>query len=853
MSRTRAASPALHILFFLSGAAALGYQLVWSKMFSTGLGHEMPAVLAIICAFMAGMALGAAVIDRFIPRNSRAGFWLCGLELTIGAWAILVSFAVPRVNELVLQLIGLDPPALKHWTIAFVIPALTLLPATMAMGATLPAMEKFLSVSAPQNESIGSVYAANTFGAVAGTLLAPYVLMPALGLSKAGWVLATMNGLVAVSALFLSRTSDETAAPAQATTYRNSFLDWRLRVTFLLTGLLGIGYETTGVRVLSQVLKNTVFTYAAVLAVFLLGTAAGAAAYHRWWRKREPQQLISTLLCGTALACFGGILLMTRAPSFYRFTHKLGDSRMAVLIAELLTSVLAFTLPTFCMGATFSHLAQMARATRGHIGTAVALNTIGAALAPVVFGVILVPLIGTKWTLLLVGLGYALLLPAKPNLKLATAAIGVCACASFTDLRIISVPAGGQIVDFREGVMASVAVVAEGTNRTLRVDNSFQMGGTAAADTEYRQAHIPLLLHPAPQRALFLGVGTGISFGAASLYPELKADGVELVPEVAAVMSVFASKNFSPQQQPNLKLHVADARRFVRSSREQYDVIIGDLFHPYRDGAGALYTREHFAAVRARLAANGLLCQWLPLHQLDDPTLRVIVRTFQEVFPHAEAWLLRFNVDVPIVALIGWQGEPRWSPLQVEARGRAPSLGVELKRLALADSLRLFGHLLADPEDLRRFAHSAALNTDDNQRVILMAPRAAYQHHAKPYASLLALLESSRTKEIAGLHWFSPGDEQFVARLSRYIAARNVYLNGLIHDSENHRDKAIDAYIESARTSPDFTTGYAQAVTIATVIAKSDPQRARIILERLIEAQPERPVAKEILERLFSK
>ncbi len=266
-----------------------------------------------------------------------------------------------------------------------------------------------------------------------------------------------------------------------------------------------------------------------------------------------------------------------------------------MLAAELLTAALAFALPTFCMGATFSHLAQMARTRHGQIGTAVAWNTIGAALAPAVCGVVLIPLIGTKWTLLLVGTGYALLLPAKPNFKMAMACVVAGLCVLFTNLRIINVPTGGEVVGFREGMMASVSVIAEGSNRTLRVDNSFQMGGTASADAEYRQAHIPLLLHPAPRRALFLGVGTGISFGAASLYPQLKADGVELVPEVVEVMGAFGAKNFSPQQQPNLKLHVADARRFVRGDVERYDVIVGDLFHPYRDGAGALYTREHFA------------------------------------------------------------------------------------------------------------------------------------------------------------------------------------------------------------------------------------------------------------------
>ena len=140
----------LHALFFLSGAAALGYQLVWAKMFSTGLGHEMPAVLAIIAAFMVGMALGAAWLDRFIPRDARAGRWLAGLELTIGVWAVIASFAIPHANEWALQLIGLAPSAGKHWLVAFAIPAVTLLPATVAMGATFPAMEKFLSVVAPR-------------------------------------------------------------------------------------------------------------------------------------------------------------------------------------------------------------------------------------------------------------------------------------------------------------------------------------------------------------------------------------------------------------------------------------------------------------------------------------------------------------------------------------------------------------------------------------------------------------------------------------------------------------------------------------------------------------------------------
>ncbi len=853
MSRARAFPVVLHLLFLLSGAAALGYQLIWSKLFSISLGHETPAVLAIVCAFMIGMALGSASLDRFIPRDMRAGRWLAGLELAMGLWSMLLTFFAADINAFAVQLIGLAPSALKHWGIAFAVPALTLLPATLAMGASFPAMEKFRSAITSSNESVGSVYAANTVGATLGVLFTPYLLMPTLGLTKSSWALAVVNGLLALSIVCLMRgrsivTDDATSKPLRAV-----FSGRRLSLTLFITGLLGLGYEVAGVRVLSQVLKNTIFTYAAVLAVFLVGTAAGAAAYHRWWRTREPAQLLSSLLCGTALACFAGMLFMTQTPALYQWARKIGDSRFDVLLAELLTAAAVLALPAFGMGATFSHLAQSARATRGRIGGAVALNTLGAAAAPAVFGVVLIPGVGTKWALLLVGFGYALLSPGMPRLKLVVACLLLGGIGLFAKLMILTLPPGARVTASQEGVMATVAVIDEENNRTLRVDNSFQMGGTGSADAEYRHAHLPLLLHPSPRRALFLGLGTGITFGAASLHLGLEADGVELLPEVLQAIPYFAPHNFSPAQQPSLKLHVADARRFVKAAEASYDVVVADLFHPYRDGAGNLYTREHFAAVRQRLSADGIFCQWLPLFQLDGATLRLITRTFQSEFPQCEAWLLRFNVDVPVMALVGGRTHLPWNTNQVEARLGDARLAAELKRLSLGDSLRLYGHLLADANDLRAFAGAGEINTDDNQRVTLMASRLPYQIGARRYDSLLALLSVARLKAANGLHLPLAEHGEFSRRLSNYWAARTIYLRGLVDDAEGERGQAVNAYVESARRSSDFTAGYAQCLTIATVLAPSNPDRARDILEQLIAAQPERPVARQMLDRLFPK
>src|SRR5437870_9149889 len=145
MTRARWQQAVLYLLFFFSGSAGLGYQMVWSKMFATGLGHEMPSVLAVVCAFLGGMALGAWTLDRVVARSQRPGTWYGWLEILIGVWALLSALLIPVTNRSALSLIGLEPSALRHWCVAFVLPFLILLPATAAMGATLPAMERFVA------------------------------------------------------------------------------------------------------------------------------------------------------------------------------------------------------------------------------------------------------------------------------------------------------------------------------------------------------------------------------------------------------------------------------------------------------------------------------------------------------------------------------------------------------------------------------------------------------------------------------------------------------------------------------------------------------------------------------------
>ena len=229
--------------------------------------------------------------------------------------------------------------------------------------------------------------------------------------------------------------------------------------------------------------------------------------------------------------------------------------------------------------------------------------------------------------------------------------------------------------------------------------------GPTGRRMQLRQGHLPLLLHPSPARALYLGLGTGITALAATDHPALEVDAVELVPEVVEGLAAFVVEGRSLVDPPRARVHAADARRFVRTAENDYDVIVADLFHPARDGGGMLYTREHFQAVRERLRADGLFCQWLPLYQLDEQTLRDILRTFLTVFPNARASLHDLEFNFPALALVAPRGEwPRYGPGWMGERVRDEALLGALAEIDLDTDLNLFGTLMAEAGELQSYA-----------------------------------------------------------------------------------------------------------------------------------------------------
>ena len=849
---------AIALVATLSGFAGLGYEIVWTRMLAVSLGHELVAVLGVISALFGGLALGSLLLGRAIAASRRPAAWYAGLELVIGAWALVLIVATPLFGDLVPTLVPVDASALRQWTVAFALPFVLLLPATLAMGATLPALEAVLAPRFASGAAVGHVYAANTFGAVAGTLATAFLIIPALGLNATLVLCAVLNALCAAAMLAVARDSAPVARAIEACETGSSKL--LVLAPLFLTGILGIGYEVLTVRVLSQILENTIYTFAVLLACYLAGTALGAALYARWEAHRGPggEGTIGWLVTLTALACLAGAALLGASGVILSGLKAVLPVTVAGrLAAEVAIAALAFLPPTLAMGALFTALAQRASDRLGGVGPGLAANTLGAALAPMLFGPVLLPLMGAKYAFALLAAAYVLALPLRSRAALAGGGLTLAATLALVvapvSLRFVQVPEGGALEWHRDGVMAAVSVVRNSAgDRHLQVNNHFRMGGSASMRSDHRQAHIPLLLHPNPHSALFLGLGTGATLSAAGDHPGLKVEGVELVPEVVESFPYFERTPPRLAGNPDIRIHVADARRFVRADTSPYDVIVADLYHPSVDGSGALYAREHFAAIRDRLAPDGLFCQWLPLHQLDIATLKVIVRTFIDVFPDTTAWLAQYSVETPLVALVGRRSPPAYPADWVERRVRDGALAAALKAVDMNGSLTLFGLHLAGPAELARFAGDAPLNTDDRPVVTAAAPSTAYAASERPADRLVALL--------AALH---PAPETLLAgsdaatqtRLAAYWTARDGYIamGARALAAKGPRDvigTLAPQLIELVRISPDFDAAYAPVLAMARQLAVTDPSAARRLLEALDRANPIRPEARRLLSRL---
>ena len=829
------------LLMFASGACGLVWQMVWTAQFGLALGHEIVAVLSVVAAFFGGISAGSLLLAQRVELSLYPGRWYAGLEALITIWALLVSFASPLFFLHLSQWIGDEPSAVWHWALAFFIPLIALLPATFAMGATLPAMERLLRPG--QTQALGSLYSANTAGAMAGLLLSVFFFAPHMGLLGTSLVFAAVNATCALLAWqmwggqFNHDSSLTVAKPHQVHTVDSSIhmpsqLSVALRL--FLTGLLGIGYEVLAVRVISQVTENTVYTYAILLAVFLMGTALGAVIIKRIGvaldvTAERIDQALGALIVSIFLS---GISLWWADYSYSLPARWFGSGVATSLAGEWVAGMAAMLLPSMAMGALFTLLCRQTQQIGMPLGIALGINNLGSALAPVIIGLLLLPYAGARAVLFILIAGYLALRSIKSwNQPAGWVAVGSLMVLSIFagPLRFVDLPAGGRLLSYREGVMAAVSVVsdADGVAR-LHINNRVQEGSSASGQVETRLAQMPLIMHPSPRTALFLGYGTGYTANAAALDPKVKVKAVELLPEVIEAAGIFALKAGAPASASPVSTVAADARRYVQSTTDRYDVIVADLFHPARNGAGSLYTVEHFSAVRSRLEPGGLFCQWLALHQMDIETLRSIVAAFVQVYPNAVAVLASNSLDTPVLGLISRPDQSNWQIETVGSRMSAmsPRMANALKRAKLDDEFAVLGSIVAGPLALKEFVRDATVNTDDRPVVTHRAPWVSYSPQEAPRNRLATLMQrlAPHATDVLGL-----GQTADASRLEAYWAARAKYLAFGMAVRPNPDplvmlEQLRLPLLDMVTTSPDFRPASEPLLALAEAVRETDPK-----------------------------
>jgi len=668
---------ALAFLLLLSGAGALVAETVWLRWLRALLGATAPAASATLLAFFTGHALGAAWAGR------RAAGWRRPLRVyaLLEAGAACAALAVPLLLAAGESFMGGAYDALRTRPAALEVARFGLalaatVPAALCYGATFPALgAAALGASAGLGRTGSGLYAIHTLGAAGGAALGAFWLPDALGVHGAYGVAVALTAAAALGAWALARGTPEARSVAVEAAGRARSPDRDLVLLAALSGAGTLAAQVLLVQAFGQVLNQSVYAFGAVLVVVLLSLAAGAALASRLDAAGiATPTAMGVALALAALSLAGFPVLLFRATGGLAYLGAeaawpayLGEAVWTALLTAgpaLLAAGLVLPL-TFALAARRTPEASAGRA----LGTLVAANTMGAVAGALAAPYLLLPTAGLWGAFVGLGLLYvaaAFLWPDTSTGARRARVLGLAAgwallfsAASPLSLPLVKLGRGERVLWSRATASGVVAVIERDGQRLVRTDNHYGLGGTGEILHQERQAHLPMLLHPDARRVAHVGSATGISAGALLAHPVERVHLVEIVPEVArAGARFFADANRGVHDDPRVEVVTDDARNFLAHTALHFDLVIADLFVPWRAGTGALYTREHFQAVRERLAPGGVFCQWLPLYQLDEDAFRIVAATFLDVFPDAALFRGDFYGRFPIAALVGFRDAP---------------------------------------------------------------------------------------------------------------------------------------------------------------------------------------------------
>jgi spermidine synthase len=752
--------PALLLLFVGSGCAALIYEVVWFQLLQLSVGSSAVSLGILLGVFMGGMCLGSLLLPRYIDRRHHPLKVYALLELGIGLFGVVVLFAVPVIGEAYTRVAGTGQ---ANVILRALVASVCLVPPTLLMGATLPAIARWVEATPSGVSWLGYFYAGNLAGAVAGSVLAGFYLLRVYDMVTATFVAVGLNVLVSVLALLMAARTPY-AAPARvaegaldSVRFTNSGT-WLVYVAIALSGLTALGSQVVWARVLSLLFGGTVYTFSMILAVFLIGlgigSTLGAELARRVASPRAALGVCQVLLCG---AMGWAAYLTGSSMPYWPINPSIASDISFTIQLDVLRATAVILPGALLWGASFP-LALAAVADRQRdparlVGGVYAANTVGAILGAVVTSLFLVGTFGSQFAqraLISLALLSGLLMIVPSGVELAGRArarrwITAVAAAVLATLVARAVPplpgvlvAHGrysatwvglnQLVYVGEGVTASVAVT-----RTPSGVLNYHNAGKIQASSEPQDmrlqrmlGHITTLVPDTPSRVLVIGCGAGVTAGAVSVDPLVKEQTIaEIEPLVPQVVSThFAEHNFDVVRNPKVRIHLDDARHYLLTTDEKFDAITSDPLDPWVKGAATLYTREFFQVVKDHLNPGGVVTLFVQLYESNEAAVKSEIATFLEAFPNGAVFANTVNGQGYDLVLLGQLQARTIDVDRVQERLSDPANEVmrrSLGEIGINSAVELFGTYAGTATDMAGWLRDAVINTDRNLRLQYLA------------------------------------------------------------------------------------------------------------------------------------
>ncbi|HEY7234117.1 MAG TPA: fused MFS/spermidine synthase [Gemmatimonadaceae bacterium] len=739
-------------LFVLSGVAALIYEIVWFQLLELVIGSSAISLGVLLAVYMGGMCLGSLLLPRLTRLRAASPLRLYAfLELGIGACGLFVLAVLPLVSGVYATLGGHGPVAIF---VRAIVCAICLLPPTVLMGATLPAASRYVEATPNGVAWIGFLYGGNTAGAVFGSILAGFYLLRVYDLTIATLAALAINLAVAGAGIMLARRSPPSSDAPRSTP--NAQRITLVHLAIALSGAAALGAEVVWTRLLSLMLGATTYTFSMILGVFLTGLGIGSAAGAALGRGRGGSVEGARLALGMCqlllvVSIAFAATMLGRALPYWPINPSLAPSVWFTFQLDLTRCVWVVLPPALLWGASFP--LALAAAERNEdparlVGAIYAANTVGGIAGALGFSLLLVPMVGTqdsqRWLIMLAALAATVMFgaAARPRARVialvSTATLAIAAWVVTPAVPGLLVAYGRYMVtwlgqvDVRyvgEGMNSSVAV----TTLTASGATQFHVSGKVEASTlpqdmrlQRMLAHLPALVHPHPASVLVVGFGAGVTAGSFVPYPDVQRITIcEIEPLVPRVVSrYFARENNDVLNDHRTNVVFDDARSFILSTHEKFDVITSDPIHPWVKGAASLYTKEYFEAVKGHLNPGGVVTQWVPLYESTPEAVKSEIATFLEVFPHGTVWANNINGGGYDLVLLAQEQPTRIDIGALAARFGDPryaAVGASLGEVGFDSPIALFSTYAGSGDDLGQWLQGAAINRDRNLRLQYLA------------------------------------------------------------------------------------------------------------------------------------